>query len=142
MCVKFYSKKFIPYFYIITKLIFLYQFKNSIVINILFHSNNIYWEFLLWLSGLQTQLVSMRMQVQSLALQWVKDPVLPWCRLQIWLGSSIAGAVVQAGNDSLDWTPSLGTSIYHGCSPQKRPKKKRKRFLIHKTFKILHVRKK
>ena len=76
MCVKFYSKKFIPYFYIITKLIFLYQFKNSIVINILFHSNNIYWEFLLWLSGLQTQLVSMRMQVQSLALQWVKDLAL------------------------------------------------------------------
>ena len=29
-------------------------------------------EFLLWLSGLRTRLVSMRMPIQ-----WVKDPVLP-----------------------------------------------------------------
>jgi len=35
------------------------------------------WEFLLFLSGLRTWLVSMRMQVQSLA-QWVKDSALPW----------------------------------------------------------------
>ena len=37
-------------------------------------------EFLLWLNGLRTLLVSMRMWVQSLAYlaQWVKDPVLPW----------------------------------------------------------------
>ena len=34
-------------------------------------------EIPLWLSGLKTQLVSMRMRVQSLAsAQWVKDPAL------------------------------------------------------------------
>ena len=34
--------------------------------------------FSLWLSGKQIWLVSMRMQVSSLASQWVKDPALPW----------------------------------------------------------------
>ena len=36
-------------------------------------------EFPLWLSRLRTRLVSMRLQVQSLAslAQWVKDPLLP-----------------------------------------------------------------
>ena len=32
--------------------------------------------FLLWLSELRTQLVSMRMQVGALLAQWVKDLVL------------------------------------------------------------------
>ena len=26
--------------------------------------------------------------------QWIKDPVLLWCRLQTWLGSDVAVAVV------------------------------------------------
>ena len=29
-------------------------------------------------------------------LQWVKDPVLLWCRLQMWLRSGVAVAVTQA----------------------------------------------
>ena len=36
-------------------------------------------EFLLWLSGLRTQVVSMRMQILSIPglAQWVKDLALP-----------------------------------------------------------------
>ena len=45
----------------------------------------------------QTQLVSMRMQVRSLALlselRILRCPEL-WCRLQTWLGCGIAVAVV------------------------------------------------
>ena len=53
-------------------------------------------EFLLWLNGLQTQLISMRMQVQSLApisgLR-IQDCREPWCRLQMRLGSGVAVAL-------------------------------------------------
>ena len=38
------------------------------------------------------------------------------------LRSSVAVAVAQAGSYSSDWTPSLGTSICHGCSPTKKKK--------------------
>ena len=38
-----------------------------------------------------------------------------WCRLQMWLGS--------VGRSS-DLTPSLGTSMWHGCGPKKEEKKK------------------
>ena len=51
----------------------------------------------LWLSGLWTWLVSMRLQVQSLALlsglRILCCHVL-WCSLQTWLGSQVAVAVV------------------------------------------------
>ena len=43
-----------------------------------------------------------------------------WCRWQTWLESGIAVAVVEAGSCSSDWTPSLGTSICHGCGPKKQ----------------------
>ena len=47
----------------------------------IFNKNSRLKEFLLWLSGFRTQLVSMRMQVQSLAsLRGLKDPALLWCR--------------------------------------------------------------
>ena len=52
-----------------------------------------------------------------------------WCRLQMWLGSGVAVAMVWAGSCSSDSTPSLGTSICHWCSPKKKGKKKK----IHKT---------
>ena len=53
-------------------------------------------EFPLWLSGLRTQLVSMRMQVPSLASLsglriWHCREL--WCRLQMWLLSLVAVAV-------------------------------------------------
>ena len=41
--------------------------------------------------------------------QWVKDPVLPW-------------AVAWASSCSSDLTPSMGTSICHGCNPKKQNK--------------------
>ena len=47
-----------------------------------------------------------------------------WCRSQTWLVSRIAVAVGQAGSCSSDLTPSLGTSICHGCCPKKQKKKK------------------
>ena len=46
-----------------------------------------------------------------------------WCRLQTCLGSRIAVAVAQARSYSSDWTPSLGTSIYHMCGPKKKKRK-------------------
>mgnify|MGYP007098915468 CR=1 FL=1 len=54
-------------------------------------------EFPLWLSGLRTRLVSMRMRVQSLALLsvlriWHFREL--WCGSQMWLGSGIAVTVV------------------------------------------------
>ena len=50
-----------------------------------------------------------------------------WCRLQVWLGSCIAVAVVWAGSCSSDLTLSLGTSICIRCSPKKKKKKKKKK---------------
>ena len=70
----------------------------------------------------QTQVVSMRMQVQSMALLiglriWHCHKL--WCRLQMRLGSCIAVAVAQASSCSSNSTPSLGTSICHRCAPKK-----------------------
>ena len=83
---------------------------------------NDFWEFLLWLSGLQTRLVSMRMQVQFLA--WLSGLRIRhchelWCRSQTRLRSVVAVAVAQAGNCSSDSTPSLGTSVSVGVALKK-----------------------
>ena len=54
------------------------------------------WEFLLWLSGFWTWLVSLRMQVQTLALLSglrILHCCDLWHRSQMWLGSRIAVAV-------------------------------------------------
>ena len=50
-----------------------------------------------------------------------------WCRSKIRLGSCVAVAVVYAGSYSSDLTPSLGTSIYHGCDPKKQNKNRNTR---------------
>ena len=42
------------------------------------------------------------------------------CRLQMWLRSSIAVAVVYTGSCSSNWTPSLRTFICYRCSPKKK----------------------
>ena len=73
----------------------------------------------------------MRMQVRSLAaLNGLRIRCCPelWCRSQMWLGSGIAVAVVQAGNCNSDSTPSLGTSICLGCSPKETRQKKDEKF--------------
>ena len=62
----------------------------------------------------QIRLGTMSFQVQSMAslsrlrIQCCREL---WCRLQTRLGSGVAMAVAVAGSNSLDWTPSLGTSI-------------------------------
>ena len=53
----------------------------------------------------------MRMRVRSLAL--LSGPEIwrcreLWCRSQVWLGSCVAVAVVEAGGYSSDLTASLG----------------------------------
>ena len=70
----------------------------------------------------QIWLVSMRVWVQSLASRGgsgIQRCCELWCRQQMQLRSCIAEAVVKAGGCSSDLTPSLGTSVYHGCSPEK-----------------------
>ena len=75
----------------------------------------------------QTQLVSVRMQVRSLALLngsviWSCHEL--WCRSQTQLRSHVAMTVVYAGSWSSDSTPSLETSICRGYGPKKEKKKK------------------
>ena len=50
-----------------------------------------------------------------------------WCRLQMWLGSCVAVAVVSVGSCSSDLTPSLGISTCQECGPKKKNKKKKKK---------------
>ena len=72
----------------------------------------------------QIWLVSMRMQVRSLAslsglgIQRCSEL---WCKLQMQLRSCVA--VVQASSCSFPSAPSLGTSIYCTCGPKKKKKK-------------------
>ena len=92
--------------------------------------NDVDREFPLWLSRLRHQLVSIRMHVQSLAsLSGLRIHCCPKlrCRSQTWLRSGVAMAVVWAGSCSSDSTPSLGTSICHGCGPKKEKKRKKKK---------------
>ena len=68
-------------------------------------------------------LVPMRMLVPSLGLlsglkTWCCHEL--WCRLQMWLGSLGAVAVLQAGSCSSNLTPSMRASTCCGCSPKKR----------------------
>ena len=76
-------------------------------------------EFPLWLSGLRTQLASMRAQVQSLASlrgSRVGCCCRLWCSSQIWRGCGCGvGQQLQLRLD-----PSLGTSICCMCSPKKQ----------------------
>ena len=97
------------------------EFSRTLIFTIIF------WEFLLWLRGLWTQLVSMRMGVQSLASHsglriWRCREL--WCRLQTQLRSQVAVAVAWAGSGRSDSTPSLGTSICRRCGHKKKQKMK------------------
>ena len=74
------------------------------------------------------QLGTMRLWVRSLvSLSGLKIRRCRglWCRSQTWLGSGVAVAVMQAGSCSSHSTPSLGTSVCHGCGPKKQRKKKK-----------------
>ena len=58
--------------------------------------------------------------------RWVSDLHCHqlWCRLQMWLGSHVAGAVMEASSCSSDSTPSLGTSSCLGNSPKKKKRER------------------
>ena len=64
----------------------------------------------MWLSGLRTQLVSMRMwaPLSGLRIQRCHEP---GCRSQTRLRSGVAMAVTQACSCSPHLTPSLGTAL-------------------------------
>ena len=82
----------------------------------------------------------MRLWVQPLALLVglrIQHCSELWCRLQTQLGSSVAVAVAQAGSNSSNWTPSLGTSMHRGCSPR-RDKKKKKKKIFFTEFPLWH----
>ena len=67
----------------------------------------------------------MRTRVRSLALLSglrIRCCCELWYRLQMWLGSWVAMAVVQASSYSSNLTPSLGTSICRRCGPKKEKK--------------------
>ena len=77
----------------------------------------------MWLSGLRTQLVPLRMRVQSPSLLSglrIWHCLELWGRLQTQLRSYIAVAVAEAGSSSSNSTPSLGTSICRGFGPKKK----------------------
>ena len=86
-------------------------------------------KFLVRLRGLRTQLVSMRMQVWSLASLSglrIRHCCELWSRSQTQLGSQVAVAVTKASSCSSDLTPSLETSICHQRSLKETKKKKKK----------------
>ena len=66
-------------------------------------------------------------------VQWVKDPLLLWCRPWTQLRSGVAVALVQAGSYSSDQTPSLGTSICLRSNPRKGKKTHTKKNLQEKN---------
>ena len=75
----------------------------------------------------QTQLVSMRMRVPSLASisrSGIWHCCALWCRFQIWLRTLVAVAVVWASSSNSNLTSRLGTSICRGCGPKKTKKKR------------------
>ena len=84
-------------------------------------------EFPLWLSGLRTSSVSVRMWVQSPAFL---SGLRIWrCRKlcsQMWLGSDIAMPVVEASCCSCNLKLSPGISICCKCSPKKTNKQTNK----------------
>ena len=79
----------------------------------------------------QVQLVTMRLQVRSLALTSLSGLRIQrghelWCRIKMWLGSCVAVVVAQAGGCSSNSTPSLGNSIAMGIALKSKRKKKEK----------------
>ena len=89
----------------------------------------------MWLSGLQTQLISMRIQVQSLALLSglrIRHCHELWCRLQTWLGSLLLWLwrrpVATAPIRPLAWERpcAIGAALEKAKRQKKRKKEKEK----------------
>ena len=84
-------------------------------------------EFLLWLRGWRTRLVSTRMQVRppaSLSGLRIQRCHAMWHTLLMQLGSGVAVAVAEPSSCSSDSTPSPGTFICHRCRPKQKEKKR------------------
>ena len=86
-----------------------------------------------WVKDLVLPQLWERIQLGTMAL-WVRSLALfsglrirrcceLWCRSKMRLGSGIAVAV--ASSRISDLTPSLGTSICHGCGPKKKKNKQK-----------------
>ena len=95
------------------------------------------WEFPLWHSGNQIQLVSMRIQGWSLAscsgsgIQHCREL---WCRSHTRLRSHTAAAVAVAGSCSSDSTPGLRISICQECGPESKKRKKSVEYPYNRKF--------
>ena len=88
------------------------------------------------------QLGTMRLWFWSLALLnglriWHCSEL--WCRLQTWLRSDVAVAVVVAGSCSSDSTPSLGSSMCCGCGPKKKWKERKRKKEKDSSWQKLHM---
>ena len=85
------------------------------------------WEFLLWLCGLRTGLVSIRFSRSLVSLSGlrIQHCCELWCRSKTHLGSHVAVAMAVAGSCSSNLTPSLGTSICLGHGPKKQKKERK-----------------
>ena len=70
--------------------------------------------------------------------QWVKWSALPSQTRQ---GLGAVAPLAKAGSYSSDWTPILGTSICHRCSPEKQIKKNNKKMITEMwmVFSSLHL---
>ena len=68
----------------------------------------------------QIRIVSMRMQVWSLALLMWWSGTAMWCRLQMRRQFWVASAVAQSSSWCSSSTPGLGTSICWKCGPEKQ----------------------
>ena len=82
--------------------------------------------------------VTMRTRVRSLASlseSGIQRCCELWCRSQTCLGSGVAVVLAQAGGNSSDETPSVGTSICCECSP-KKTKTEKKKIKYHGTSNI------
>ena len=94
---------------------------------------NLILEFLLWLSGLHTQIVSMRMQIQYLALLsglriWHCREL--WCssQTQLWSGVNVTVRRLAATPPiwPLAWEPPYAMGVAFKKTKDKRQKKKKK----------------
>ena len=93
-------------------------------------SKDIFTEFPLWLSGLRTWLLSMKMRAHSLASLsglsiWHCHTLQHRSQMQLGSGSSVP--VAKAGGYGSNLTPSLGTSICCECGPKTTKERERKR---------------
>ena len=105
------------------------------------YSFSLFREFPLWLSGLQTQLVSMKLQTLSLALLGglkIQCCHELWCRPQTWLRSGVVVAVVQASSYSSDTTPQPENLQTPRVQPYKKKKKRKKKFVF-RTYCFIKV---